>query len=53
MEESLQQDLVKLLEQLRAQRDSGEEFDLALLASFRHCFQWPIEKFNRYSQSSR
>jgi hypothetical protein len=48
VEESLQQDLVKLLEQLRAQRDSGEEFDPALLASFRHCFQRLIEKFRAY-----
>lgn len=48
VEESLQQDLVELLERLRTQRDSGEEFDASLLAAFRHCFQRLIDKFRAY-----
>jgi Ca2+-binding EF-hand superfamily protein/CRP-like cAMP-binding protein len=48
VEKSLQQDLEKLLELLRTQRDSGEEFDASLLAAFRHCFQRLIDKFRAY-----
>ena len=48
VEESLQQDLADLVERLRSEGESGEEFDPALLDAFRHCFQRLVEQFRSY-----